>query len=187
MIQRFKKNSVILMLIVVLLIIFFEFGAKLFYREAELKEFESQIMHSAKLSKTFYYIHDKLYNSRQRNVRIALLNALLGKKGEETNSYDFKTAKIIDTVQTRILIPKLLLAFYLNREIGIDKCFDYYTSQEFKNFEHYNQKNYELKNLNDTTQILEFLIMKKAPLMYANKTDFVKQKIEELRIKLNKE
>lgn len=187
MIRRFKNISVILIIIVVILIIFLEFGAKLFYRETELKEFESRIVHSEKLSRTFYYIHDKLYNSRQRNVRIALFNALLGRKGEETNSYDFKTAKIIDTVQTRIQFPKLALAFYLNRKIGIDKCFDYYTFQEFENFEHFNQRNYKLKNLHDTTQILEFLIMKKAPHLYANKTDFVKQEIEKLRIKLNKE
>jgi len=168
-----------------------------YYSDSDIKRYADSINQSPNLDKTFYLINDKLHNNdRHKGMTVHCLQTLwtaiiVGDYLDETNYYT-SAGRIISFAEHKQNhgYPAFTLGWALAKYTTPEKCFDY--SMIVENQELMRQAvftNDSFKNvcaLKDTNEILEYIVKSKAPSKYRRNPDRLKQKIDELKIKLKK-
>lgn len=194
----FRLILVIISFFIVIFIIayiYFSSEWRKYYSDADIRRYADSINQTPNLDKTFYFIYDKLhYNDRHKGMTTFCLKTIseiiFGGHNNEINYYT-RAGKIISLTENKQKngYPAFTLGWALSKYTTPEKCFDYALMIENRGYlQHakYNKRD-SVKNiyaLKDTNEIIEYILISESPSKYRNNPDKLKQRIEDLKVKL---
>lgn len=166
---------------------------KKYYTVNEIKEYVKTIENSPTLSNQFYAIYDKLHNNdRHKSITSIYTNVLwneliLHKYSENTCWYvNAANDLYILNDKQRGRFPGFILAWGLEKYTTSEKCFDYVKNIENKELlSHFTGSIFkDIRTLNDTIDILKYIVITKAPNRYIRNPDLLDKNVTILKEKL---
>lgn len=179
-----KYSTILLFSIYIGYFIYLYFGWRLYYTKQEINRYSSNIENAQSLSPTFYSIYDKLYKSERHNIITIDYFKIFWTEISNKKYWGIKAAKMINNNNS---LKPFCLAFKLEQETTPEKCFDYCIQEEYKNYITKFPTDVKLDNINDTTQILRFLVAKKGVTLYSKSNERLNDMVETLKEQLKEE